>query len=104
MGTPACEAIDFASGDAFHLSVTAFDNRLKHAIANVTIAANLRARLFPPPDTTPVVIDADFQIRNELLELRGENLFDERPGAILETFLHWEHHPEVKGLAASTRR
>ncbi len=36
--------LDFASGDAFHLSVTAFDNRLKHAIANVTIAANLRER------------------------------------------------------------
>ncbi len=68
------------------------------------VLANLRARLFPPPDTTPVVIDADFQIRNELLELRGDNLFDERPGAILETFLHWEHHPEVKGLAASTQR
>lgn len=36
--------LDFASGDMLRLSLTAFDNRLKHAIANVTIAANLRER------------------------------------------------------------
>lgn len=36
--------LDFASGEAFRLSLTAFDNRLKRAIANVTIAANLRER------------------------------------------------------------
>jgi len=36
--------LDFASGDALRLSLTAFDNRLKHAIANVTLATNLRER------------------------------------------------------------
>ena len=36
--------IEYASGDALHLSLTAFDNRLKHAIANVTIGENLRQR------------------------------------------------------------
>jgi len=68
------------------------------------VLANLRERLFPPPDVTPVPIDDDFQIRNELLELRSDTLYDRRPGAILETFLHWQRHPEVKGLAASTQR
>ncbi len=36
--------LDFAPSDAVHLSLTAFDNRVKGAIANVTIATNLRER------------------------------------------------------------
>ncbi len=36
--------IDYARGEMLHLSLTAFDNRLKHAIANVTIGTNLRER------------------------------------------------------------
>lgn len=35
---------DFAQSDAIELSVTAFDNRVKDAIANVTIDTNLRQR------------------------------------------------------------
>ncbi len=36
--------IDYSPADAVDLSLTAFDNRVKGAIANVTIAANLRQR------------------------------------------------------------
>jgi outer membrane receptor protein involved in Fe transport len=36
--------IDFAPSDAVRFSVTAFDNRVRQAIANVTIAPNLRER------------------------------------------------------------
>lgn len=36
--------IDYAPIPALRLSLTAFDNRVRHAIANVTIAANLRER------------------------------------------------------------
>lgn len=36
--------IDFSRGDAASLSLTAFDNRVKDAIANVTIGTNLRQR------------------------------------------------------------
>ena len=36
--------VDFAPSDAISLSLTAFDNRLKHAIANVTLAPDLRER------------------------------------------------------------
>ena len=35
---------DWTPGDTLHLSATAFDNKVEHAIANVTIAANLRER------------------------------------------------------------
>ncbi len=36
--------IDFALSDAVKLSLTAFDNKVKNAVANVTIGANLRER------------------------------------------------------------
>jgi len=36
--------IDYAPSSAFDLSLTAFDNRVKRAIANVTISPNLRQR------------------------------------------------------------
>jgi len=36
--------VDYARGDALRLSLTAFDNRLKNAIANVTVGPNLRER------------------------------------------------------------
>ncbi len=36
--------IDYAPSTAVRLSVTAFDNRVRHAIANVTIGTNLRER------------------------------------------------------------
>ena len=36
--------IDFAPGRGLDLAVTVFDNRLNHAVANVTIAPNLRQR------------------------------------------------------------
>lgn len=36
--------IDYASGEALRLSLTIFDNRLRNAIANVTIGENLRQR------------------------------------------------------------
>ena len=35
---------DWTPVDTLHLSATAFDNKVEHAIANVTIAANLRER------------------------------------------------------------
>ena len=35
---------DWTPGDTFHLSATAFDNKVEHAIANVTIGPNLRER------------------------------------------------------------
>lgn len=36
--------VDFAPSDPFRFSLTAFDNRVRHAVANVTIGPNLRER------------------------------------------------------------
>ncbi|MFO1321523.1 MAG: [protein-PII] uridylyltransferase [Burkholderiales bacterium] len=68
------------------------------------VLANLRTRLFPPQDSTPVALDQRFRVSSELLDLAEPALYDRDPHAILETFLVWQRHPEIKGLSAQTHR
>jgi [protein-PII] uridylyltransferase len=70
---------------------------------NVILLQNLHARLFPIP-TEPAPIDADFLAVDELLHLRDETLFEQRPGAMLDAFLTLQRHPELKGMSALTLR
>ncbi len=71
---------------------------------NAIVLANLRTRILPPPATTPFELSPRFQVRNQLLEARRADLYERQPHAILETFLLWQRHPEVKGLGAKTLR
>ncbi len=64
---------------------------------------NLHAHLYPAA-TTPVIIDADFQQVDELLDLRDESLFTARPSAIFDAFLALQRNPELKGMTARTLR
>jgi [protein-PII] uridylyltransferase len=68
------------------------------------VLANLRTRILPPPDTAPLVLDRRFEMRNQLLEIRRIDVYERSPHAILETFLVWQRHPEVRGLGARTLR
>jgi [protein-PII] uridylyltransferase len=70
---------------------------------NVIVLQNLHARLFPA-EVKVVPIDEDFQGVDELLDLRDEEIFRRRPGAILESFLRLQQHPELKGMSAPTLR
>ncbi len=71
--------------------------------ANTLLLQNLHARLYPAA-TAPVVIDADFQQVDELLDVRDEALFERRPGAMLDASLTLERHPELRGMTARTLR
>jgi [protein-PII] uridylyltransferase len=71
---------------------------------NAIVLANLRTRILPPPEAAPFDLTARFQIRNQLLEAKRADLYERQPHAILETFLLWQRHPEVKGLGAKTLR
>ena len=73
-------------------------------LLNMTILQNLRLRIFPQVPAPPVLLNDQFQIRGELLETRGAGVFQKHPAAILDIFLLWQQHPEVKGLAAGTMR
>ena len=73
-------------------------------LLNTIVLQNLRARIFPLPPGAPRVLNERFQIRGELLETRGPGVFAREPSAILEVFLLWQQHHEVKGLAVGTMR
>src|SRR5271170_7160723 len=70
---------------------------------NVILLQNLHTRLFPA-EVKMQPIDADFQAVDELLDLKDDELFGKRPGAILESFLTLQRHPELKGMSAPTLR
>jgi [protein-PII] uridylyltransferase len=70
---------------------------------NVIMLQNLHARLFPT-ELLPTPLDDDFQVVDELLDVRDEHLFERKPGAMLDAFLAVQRHPEVKGMSARTLR
>ncbi|HWZ72957.1 MAG TPA: [protein-PII] uridylyltransferase [Casimicrobiaceae bacterium] len=69
----------------------------------VILLQNLHARLFPA-QLAVRPIDDDFQAVDELLDIRDDNLFGERPAAILDSFLTLQMHPELKGMSARMLR
>jgi [protein-PII] uridylyltransferase len=70
---------------------------------NTILLQNLRATL-APSRAEPVALDADFQVVNELLDLRDPELFEKRPSGMLDAFVLMEQHTELKGMTAQTLR
>lgn len=50
------------------------------------------------------IIDNWFQVRNHYIEVRHNQVFLQRPAAMLELFLHMANYPEIEGIRASTIR
>jgi [protein-PII] uridylyltransferase len=71
---------------------------------NVILLQNIAAALFPPPDEPPLPINERFQNSHEFLDVVREEVYNDTPGAILETFLLLQQHPELKGISARTQR
>ncbi len=71
---------------------------------NAMLLQNFRVLLFPRPEASPQVLNERFQIRHELLQARGEDLFQREPAALLECFALLQQHPEIKGIEAETLR
>jgi [protein-PII] uridylyltransferase len=71
--------------------------------ANIILLQNLHSRLHPAT-APPVRFDAEFQIVDELLDMRDEELFAQRPSAMLDAFLMMQKHRELKGMTARTLR
>ena len=73
------------------------------------LLANFEPLLFPSAslsahETAPRVIDEDFQEIYGLLDLRSDDVFQHRPGALLEAFLMLQSRPELRGMTAKTMR
>jgi len=71
--------------------------------ANDILIQSLRARLFPVT-APPQPIDADFQLRANLLEARDPDLFERKPAALLRIFIVHTQHPELAGFEPTTLR
>lgn len=79
--------------------------RTKHAVLqlNSVLLQNMRARIFPEAGIIRP-INERFIARDSFLEARDEDLFNQQPSAILESFLLMEQHPDLVGFSASTLR
>ncbi len=71
--------------------------------ANDILIQSLRVRLFPVT-APPQPIDADFQLRTNLLEARTPDLFERAPDALLRAFIVYAQHPGIAGFEPTTLR
>ncbi len=71
---------------------------------NTLVLQNLFARISLDPPAPPIVIDRNFQMVRELLDIREDDIFEREPRAILEAFLTMQKHAELKGMTARTLR
>jgi [protein-PII] uridylyltransferase len=71
--------------------------------ANGILIQSLRVRLFPVI-APPQPIDADFQVRANLLEARDPDLFEHKPDALLRAIIVYAEHPSLAGFEPATLR
>ncbi len=71
--------------------------------ANGILLQSLRARLFPV-NAPPQPIDADFQLRANLLEAKDPGLFERNPAALLRAFILYAQHPTIASFEPATLR
>ncbi|MBD3813089.1 MAG: [protein-PII] uridylyltransferase [Betaproteobacteria bacterium] len=70
---------------------------------NDILIQSLRVRLFPVT-APPEPIDADFQLRANLLEARAADLFERKPDALLRAFIVYAQYPTLAGFEPATLR
>ncbi len=68
------------------------------------VLQNLRARLLGVRHIKIQPLNERFGMRSETLSMRGDDIYEKHPEAILETFLLLQKHHEIKGLGANTLR
>jgi [protein-PII] uridylyltransferase len=93
----------------YTLAVEQFMQRYYRTAMDVSLLNEMLLQLFREailmdPNVQPTPVNARFQIRNDYLEIAGEDVFDRYPSALLELFVVIEQHPEVRGVRASTIR
>ena len=71
--------------------------------ANDILLQSLRVRL-QPDNSPPQQVDADFQIRGQMLQARDTDLFLQQPNALLRVFIVYAQHPELSGFEPATLR
>ncbi|MFQ5609558.1 MAG: [protein-PII] uridylyltransferase, partial [Woeseiaceae bacterium] len=54
------------------------------------------------PNAAPQPINERFQVKNGFLQTTGDDVFEKRPSALLELFLHLQQHEDIQGVSAYT--
>ena len=80
--------------------------RSAKAVAQIDsiVRQNLRSRLTGARNIKLQPLNENFGVRNEVLAIRRDDVYEKHPEAILETFLLLQQHPEIKGIGANTQR
>jgi [protein-PII] uridylyltransferase len=94
---------------SYTLAVEQFMQRYYRTAMDVSLLNEMLLQLFREAilsdhSILPVRVNPRFQIRNEYLEITGDDVFDRYPSALLELFVVIEQHPEIRGVRASTIR
>ncbi|MBL8270237.1 [protein-PII] uridylyltransferase [Steroidobacter sp.] len=94
----------------YTLAVEQFMQRYYRTAMDVSLLNEMLLQLFreailTDPNVAPLPVNARFQIRNDFLEVTGEDVFDRYPSAMLELFVIIEQNSEkIRGVRASTIR
>jgi [protein-PII] uridylyltransferase len=70
---------------------------------NEILLTDFKERIFSQ-DHEPRSLNARFQVVDDLLDIKQDAAFEQNPATILEAFLLFTYHPELKGLRARTIR
>lgn len=73
------------------------------SLINEILLQVLRERIYPEQHKV-VEINARFEARNGLLDAKPATLLQQKPSAILESFLLLAQHPELRGMSANLLR
>ena len=71
---------------------------------NTILLHNIHGRIFPLAPLVELPESPDFQVRDDVLRLRDETLYQTKPETIFETFRVLQRHPELTGLSPTTLR
>jgi len=98
----------FTSNDAKRASEQLMQVYYRNAktvcLLNTILLQNMGAALTPENEQAPQPFDENFQIVGNLLDIRNDNLFQQQPTLILDSFLIMQESHELSGMTARTLR
>ncbi len=71
---------------------------------NLIMLQSLEERFFPAPPEAPRILDDDFCVTRNRLDLRREDSLERNPALLLRAFLTIQEHPEIVGMSARMLR
>ena len=93
----------------YTLAVEQFMQRYYRTVMDISLLNEMLLQLFreatlSPAPAAPTVLNPRFQVRNDYLEVAGDDVFARAPAAMLELFQLLEQHPALQGVGAATIR